>query len=172
MANTYELIATTTIGAGGSSSVVLSAIPSTYTDIQVLISARVTRASTGSTLVVVFNSITSGYSDKTLLGDGSSASSSSSSGADIRDFIVPGANATASTFSNISIYIPNYASANYKSVSIDSVMENNGTTSYSNLTAGLMSNTAAISSMTFTEPNGGSNIAQYSTFSIYGIKNS
>ena len=49
-------------------------------------------------------------------------------------------------------------------------METNGTTSSVALTAGLWSNTAAITSITIT--SGGVNLAQYSTFYLYGIKNS
>jgi len=46
---------------------------------------------------------------------------------------------TANTFSNSQIYIPNYAGSNYKSVSIDQVMENNSGTAYSVFIAGLYS---------------------------------
>jgi hypothetical protein len=42
---------------------------------------------------------------------------------------------TASTFGTADIYVPNYAySGNYKSVSTDSVSENNTTTAYATLT--------------------------------------
>ena len=83
---------------------------------------------------------------------------------------VNGATATANTFANVSIYIPNYTSANYKSVSIDAVTENNATTAYAFLSAGLWSNTAAITSATITNSSG--NYVQYSTAYLYGIKNS
>ena len=172
MANAnFVLLEKITVGAAGASSVTFSGIPQTgYTDLVVKVCARVTRAVTASTIVMVFNGVTSGYTDRTAQGDGASATSSSSSGADIRDMVVPANNATASTFSNQEIYIPNYASSTtYKSVSIDSVMENNATTSYANLTAGLWSNNAAITSIAFSEPNGGSNFAANSTFYLYGV---
>jgi hypothetical protein len=66
------------------------------------------------------------------------------------------------------IYFPNYASATNKSFSIDSVTENNATLANQFLTAGLWSNTAAITSITLLAASG--NLAYYSTASLYGIK--
>jgi hypothetical protein len=65
------------------------------------------------------------------------------------------------------MYIPNYASSNYKSFSIDSVTENNGTVAYQIMHAGVWSNTAAITSLTITAAGG--NLAQYSTATLYGV---
>jgi len=73
-------------------------------------------------------------------------------------------------FSNGSLYIPNYTSSNYKSASSDDVTENNATTAFQYLEAWLWSNTAAITSLTL-QPNLGS-FPQYSSASLYGIKNS
>ena len=84
---------------------------------------------------------------------------------------VPGATATASTFGNGDIYIPNYAGSNYKSASADTVSENNASTGYDDMTAGLWSNTAAITSIAISSFTS-STIIQYSTFYLYGIKNS
>ena len=61
--------------------------------------------------------------------------------------------------------------ANNKSVSIDSVTESNDTSyGYQALVAGLWSNSAAITNITLTPETG--NYAQYSTATLYGIKNS
>jgi hypothetical protein len=78
---------------------------------------------------------------------------------------------TSNTFSNSEIYIPNYAGSNKKSFSADIVMENNATTAFSTLNASLWQGTAAISSLTFFDHNG-NNFVQYSSFYLYGIKNS
>jgi hypothetical protein len=75
---------------------------------------------------------------------------------------------TANTFSSTEIYIPNYASANYKSYSVDQVDEGNQTTVYSHLIAGLWSNTAPINQITFTPTS--YNFVQYSTATLYGIR--
>ena len=84
---------------------------------------------------------------------------------------VPANNATANTFGNHIIYIPNAFGSSYKSVSIDAVSETNATTAYSNIVAGLWSNSAAITSVALTEPNGGSNFATNSTAYLYGVSN-
>lgn len=172
MPNTMTLINSVTVGAGGAASISFSSIPSTYTDLCLVISARVTRSVSASTIVLTFNGSSTGYSQKNLAGNGSSVSSSGSgSQTNLTYMEVPAANATANTFGNHTIYIPNYAGSANKSVSFDTVSENNGTTAYANLNAGLWSNSAAISSMSLTEPNGGSNFVEHSTAYLYGIKN-
>jgi hypothetical protein len=86
-------------------------------------------------------------------------------------YAVPANNATASTFGNASIYIPNYASSNNKSFSGDSVAETNGTTTEMGLDANLWSDSTAISSFQI-YPGDGSLWLQYSSAYLYGIKNS
>jgi hypothetical protein len=81
-----------------------------------------------------------------------------------------GATSTSNTFNNCSIYIPNYAETIVKSVSVDSVTENNATTAYQELIAGLRTTTSPITSLYFTA--GGSDFVIGSTFYLYGIKNS
>ena len=80
-----------------------------------------------------------------------------------------GTNFTASTFDSIDLYIPNYTSSNNKSFSVDSVAENNSATvNQLDLIAGLWSQTAAITSITFTSYNAANFVAN-STFSLYGL---
>jgi hypothetical protein len=45
MATTYTLISSVTVGGGGTSTITLSSIPSTYTDLALLLCGRTTRAS-------------------------------------------------------------------------------------------------------------------------------
>lgn len=170
MANpTYQLIASNTVGSGGVASVTFSSIPQTYTDLIIKYTARNTSTSNTFTQLT-FNGNSSSYSYRGLYGNGASVSSFNASTTYIYVGDMDLSSYTANTFSNEEIYIPNYAGSNYKSVSIDSVNENNATTAASYLTAGLWSNTAAITSVTLT--TGGGNYAQYSTFYLYGIKNS
>jgi hypothetical protein len=165
--NTFVKIATVTVGSGGASSIAFSSIPSTYTDLCLKISARNTDPAAGSPAMYIgFNSSTSSFSNRYLYGNGASATSGTgTTGASIID----GGSNTTSTFASTEIYIPNYTSSNYKSYSIDNVQENNATTAYAVLYAGLWSNTAAITSIQLT---GDANFAQYSTATLYGIKNS
>jgi hypothetical protein len=122
---------------------------------------------------MTFNGSSSGYSNRGLGGNGSSAFSFVNAGsASIEDNATLTDNsATANTFGNGEIYIPNYTGSNNKSVLSDGVGENNGTTSYQFITAGLWSNSAAITSIVLT-PLVGTLFLQYSTATLYGIKNS
>jgi hypothetical protein len=167
MANTYQLISSNTVGSGGAASVTFSSIPGTYTDLLLKASARCTSVSVGEVIYLSFNSSTTTFSSRYLQGDGASASSSTLARFGGNQ---TGANATASTFGNTDLYIPNYTSANNKSYTVDTVTENNATTAYATLIAGLWSTTSAITQIDLT-PGAGS-FVQYSSFYLYGIKNS
>ena len=161
---TNNLISRQTVGSDGAASITFSNIPQTFTDLLIKISTRCSTTTTAGT--VSFNGSTSNFTGIRLYGDGASAAAGSSTSA----VLTNDSSFTASTFANSEIYIPNYASANYKSVSIDGVSENNATTAYAMLNAILWSNTAAITSVTIT-PAGG-NFVEFSTFSLYGISSS
>jgi hypothetical protein len=151
------------------SSISFDNIPQFYTDLVVLVSGRGTRAGFDrDDFFIKFNSVASGYSARLLQGNGASAASAAdSSQAQITRMSMPAATATANTFGNATIYIPNYAGSTNKSVSIDSVTENNGTTAYQQIIAGIMANTEAISSITIVPEV--STIAAGSSISLYGI---
>jgi hypothetical protein len=178
MANTFELIASSTVGSGGAASIDFSSIPATYTDLVMFGSFR--QSGVGETnppigrIELLLNNTNTGnlYSIKMLYGTGSAAGSAGGSGAnrDFYDGASVASGATASTFSNVSYYIPNYAGSNNKSFSIDSVTENNGTAADASLTAGLFASSSAINRLTV-QPYDGSNFVQYSTAYLYGVKN-
>ena len=156
-------IATQTIGSAGASTLSFTSIPQGYTDLMLVTSIRTDNASVGNIVTMSFNSSTSNFSVKILEGNGASVVSGNATN---YGTIFTGASATANTFSNGSIYIPNYTSSNYKSYSVDNVTENNATTAYTDLWAGLWSNTAAITGIGLVF----SSVAQqYSTFTLYGI---
>jgi hypothetical protein len=167
MANTYTLISSVTVGSGGAASMGFTSIPSTYTDLVVKVSARSNRALTVDGILISFNGSTSNFTNRYLEGDGSTAYSAIL--ARLASSAV-GSTATASTYSNAEIYIPNYAGSNFKSLSTDSVTENNATGSLTDLMANLWSDTAAITSITLT-PYIGTLFNQYSTAYLYGISN-
>ena len=169
MPNTFTLIASYTVGASPVTSIDFSSIPSTYTDLCFKISARITRSGyVGDIMNISFNGTSTNESSRRLEGNGSSASSASNSL--LLAYQASTTDATASTFGNAELYIPNYAGSNYKSASNDGVSENNSTTAYAGFAANLWSNTAAINQVTFT-PDSGSNFVQYSTIYLYGVKN-
>lgn len=166
----YIPIATTTVGSGGASSITFSSIPQTYTDLRVVVSPRVSGSASPS-LWMDINETTSNYSGRFISGNGASAGSGTRSYAHIDCGVVNYSTTTSSTFSSHDIYIPNYTSSNNKSISIDVVQESNATTAYMYLLAGLWSNSAAITKLVFTAEDA-SNFAQYSTATLYGIKQS
>jgi hypothetical protein len=168
MATTYEAIATVTVGSGGAANINFTSIPATYTDLAVLLCGRTDRAAIADSVAIRFNDSTTSYTQRTLTGDGSSAGSASETNIDARQ---SGDTATASTFGSATYYIPNYAGSTNKSVSVDSVQENNATEAYMRLSAGLWSNTAAITKITLVSINA-ANFKQYTTATLYGIKNS
>ena len=164
-AQNYVLLERVTVGEAGASSITFNSIPQTgYTDLKVVVSAR-DNDTIGSYVAISFNGVTTNLSSRLLRGSGSAVVSQTET-----TLVYSAGNAnsyTASTFGNSEFYIPNYTSANYKSISADGTNENNATASYMYLTAGLWSSTAAITSITLTP--GAPSFKQYSSFSLYGL---
>ena len=173
MANpTMTLISSQTVGAGGVASVTFSSIPATYTDLKVLCTSR-SDAISGN-YGIKFNGDTgANYNWRYLFGNGAGATSGllSSNNEGVFGQMV-GSSDTSNTFSISELYIPNYASSNQKSFLADAARENNATTAVQIFDTGLWTGTAAITSMTIRPYAGNGNFVQYSTFYLYGIKNS
>ncbi len=166
MPTTYKAIATVTVGSGGAANIEFTSIPATYTDLAVLCSLRSARTNGGADVVIRFNNSSTGFTNRRLLGTGSSVGSDTSewTNGDSDSY-------TASTFSNAQFYIPNYASSNNKSWSVEHVLENNATEAYATLACGLWSNSSAITSIKIYDATN-NNWKQYTTATLYGIKNS
>jgi hypothetical protein len=172
--NTFIKIASVTVGAGGAASIDFSSIPSTYTDLCIKYSTRTDRANFTSDIYIQFNGVmTATYSFRRLYGNGTGPASDTLSNNSAGGFAgtAVGATATASTFGNSEIYIPNYTSANAKSWSSDGVTENNATGVLTAIYAGLWSGTAAITSIAIKDYNS-ANFVQYTTATLYGISKS
>lgn len=169
MANTFELISSTTVSSAVAS-VTLSSIPSTYTDLCLKISARSSNANTfGSGIIYYYNGANSSLSTRRLYGQGNGGLGST--GGTVQYGGMTSANSqTANTFGNSEIYIPNYTGSANKSSSSDGVSENNATNNQMMLSANLWSNTAAITSITLLLEDS-SNFMTNSTFYLYGVKN-
>jgi hypothetical protein len=175
MANTYTLIASSTVGSGGAANFNFTSIPNTYTDLLLVMSARTTYADYSEQILVQFNNdgSTSNYVDRILYGFNTTVGSATRTGnSGPQDFNAVSASNTANTFSNNQLYIPNYASSNYKSYGFETVVENNGTNNTLIMDAGIWKNTSAITSIKASTIQSGSTFVQYSTAYLYGIKNS
>lgn len=164
----YESIATTTVGAGGVSSVTFSSIPSTYAHLQI---RGIVRAATANdALRLQFNSDAgSNYSRHYLYGNGSSAfAAGASSVTSIGTGVFANSSSTSSVFTGLTIDILDYANTSKNStVRTMSGYDTNGS-GFVGLYSGAWFNTAAITSINFFMDSG--NIDQYSQFALYGIK--
>jgi hypothetical protein len=171
MANTYTKIASVTLGSGGAASIDFTSIPSTYTDLCVKYSAR---HSIGTVLLYmrVNGDTGSNYPQRQIYSDSTTPVATAFTGTYFGYYGgTVASNFTANTFSNSEIYIPNYANTSYtKTISVDTVTENNGAESWFGLFAGRWNSTAAITSLSLFYTS--FNQAQYSTATLYGIKNS
>ena len=172
MANTFIKIASVTVGAGGASSIDFTSIPSTYTDLVLLTSTRNNASNEAGEQAIQFNNSSSNLSNRVIYGTGSATGSYATTNA------IPaynnGATSTSNSFNNATYYIPNYAGSTNKSVSSESVFENNATYAAQYIVAGLWSNSAAITSIKLLTSNNATgasaNFVQYSTATLYGIK--
>lgn len=161
----WTKIAHTEVPSGGQANITFSSIPSTYTDLVILASLRSTQASTVEQVRLSINGSTANFTKRFLQGSGSAPNSYS--GSDNQMGYTSAGNDTTSTFGNLMIYIPNYAGSTNKSISADTVDENNGTEAFQVIMASLWSQTTAISSLALSTQNG--NLAQYSSATLYGV---
>lgn len=167
MANTYTLIQSVTVGSGGAASIEFGSIPQTYTDLVVVGSCRTAAAFISNGFYIQFNGSSTNLSWKRLLGNPSVGAQSDSDDAGVLN----GASSTASAFGSFTAHIPNYAGSTNKSMSIDSASESNDVSTRLVLVAGLWSQTSAITSLKIISATSAT-IQQYSSASLYGIKNS
>jgi hypothetical protein len=170
MANTFELIASSTVGSGGAASISFTGIASTYTDLMLMFSCRASNAANYNDTNVTISGGTYGGTGKVLYAINGTTVGTYSPGSDPFFAYVTAGNNTANTFSNGYVYIPNYNSTTNKSLFGDSVGENNGSNTILALSAGLYTSSTAINSITLT-PSASATFVQYSTAYLYGVKN-
>jgi hypothetical protein len=171
VANSYESIATVTVGSGGAASVTFSSIPATYQHLQIRALARTNRAAASDTVYWRFNSDSAtNYTIHSLYGTGTSALTDAGANLNYGYYIgTTAATATASVFAVAVIDILDYKDTNkFKTVKTLHGRDVNGTGDIL-LTSSLWRNTAALSSMTLESQNA-ANISEYSSFALYGIK--
>jgi hypothetical protein len=162
-------IATTTVGSGGVASVDFTSIPQTYTHLQIRSIARSTSANSDDNFHIRFNSdSSSNYSLHYVSGNGTSAIS----GANATDSLViafrgTGNLSTANIFGTGVVDILDYTNTNkYKTTRSLTGHDQNGSGSVW-FFSGHWRSTSAITSISLFSS---SNIAQYSSFALYGVK--
>jgi len=161
--NSYESIATVTVGAGGTSTITFSSIPSDYTHLQVRV---LQKSDSAGDLNFKFNNDSgSNYSRHYLYGDGSSAASG---GVASQTLGYIGYNPSSTIFQASVIDILDYKNTNkYKTVRSLVGTDTNGG-GYVIFSSSLWLSTSAITTITFNQ--GSNTISQYSQFALYGIK--
>ena len=174
----YDSIATTTVGAGGASSIIFSSIPSTYTHLQIRGIAKWTYAGNtspdSSVVSLRFNSDSgTNYAYHTLTGNGTSAFSYSGTAV---NKAICGYSTAINSYSNYAnmfgaqvIDILDYTNTN-KNTTIRTLsgVDVNTSGGNANLTSALWLNTAAITSIEIVPDY--PSWAQYTSFTLYGIK--
>jgi hypothetical protein len=169
MPTTYTLISSSVLGST-TGSVTFSSIPSTFTDLVLRVGGRFDGNS--SSFEITFNGITSSVYRNTYLNtNGSTLESSNSGGGQVYIMGVNTSPSTADTFGSIEVYIPNYLVSANKPFSSFGVTENNATTAFTEMSAVLFTNTAAITSIKI-DGGGAYFFVPGSSFYLYGIKNS
>lgn len=180
MPATYTLIASTIYTSNGSSNVVFSSIPNTYTDLVVRGSVKSTSTSTGSIGVSLRLNADSStlYSYTRVYGESSPAVGSTRATA-LTSSQLARTTSTADTgstniFNNFEFYIPNYNSSVAKCVSgvygwVQNSTSHTGALDYTGAHAGLYTGTTAITTVTLVTTTG---FASGSSFYLYGISNS
>jgi hypothetical protein len=171
MPTTYVNISTQTLGSTVAS-VTFSAIPQTYTDLELRMSLRSSTGGTAfSSLQPTFNGATSTYSANYFEGNNATAFAGSFNNQSFfrTDANYAGISTVANDFSIHEIYIPNYTLTTNKTIMWFDAVNDNNTTQKVLGTAGIFIDTNALTSITLT---GQFNFVAGSTFYLYGIKNS
>ena len=161
-----ELIERIEVGTGGASSITFSSIPQTFTDLVLVLSGRTNRSTVYSDILIKLNSSTANFTHRQLYGTGSSTASWTASAGYLG--AISANTSTANTHGSMSIYIPNYAGATAKSISADSVSENNATAAQAAIGAILWNSTTAITSVEL-YPDASASFQEFSSASLYGI---
>jgi len=171
----YESIATTTVGSGGSSTITFSSISSNYKHLQIRAFARNTSTGNDAFVLLRFNGTggsTFQYATHYLIGTGSATAvgANAPSVTDIFSTVTwgSGSSMNSNVFSAGIIDILDYTSTSKnKTVRTLTGVDGNGIGQI-DLTSGFWNNTNAVTQI-YLIPQGG-NFAQYSHFALYGIK--
>ena len=170
MANTYTLISSNVL-TSTTASVTFSSIPATYTDLVLKYNARSSYSSSSvGWLYTTFNGASTLFSSLWIENNfGTAGTSLLNNTSEMYPGIIPFLSYASNIFGTAEMYIPSYASSEYKPLSISSAVEQKSSSGDVKAVSASWSNTAAITSIKMT-PEFGS-LVSGSSFYLYGIKN-
>lgn len=157
-------ISTITVGVGGTNTIQFTSIPDSYDDLYIIASTR--NSSTLEHVLIGFNGSTSNFTGRYVTGYNTNTASG-----EYARYIgnTSTSTYTANTFGITNIYIPNYTSSQYKSISGESSGENNSAVYWTTVfSSNVWSSGSAITSIELTNETG-STILEGSTATLYGI---
>lgn len=162
-----QLVETIEVGSGGAASLEFTSIPDTGTDLVVKFSGRYSNLSSAQIQINLNgDTTTSNYTYQLLRGSSSTASAINSSnttyGATMNE-----QSDTASCFSNVELYFPNYNSSLVKTWLMTGVRSQNSSSQTIHNVAYKWNNSNAITSIKLASSSG--DLAQYSIASLYMI---
>lgn len=160
------LVGTTTL-TSSSGGVTFDNLPQTGKDL--LLVASIRHSSTSNSTELRLNGSGTTFTRITLRGTGAAASSTSAAEPTLADTATDGNNTTANTFSSVQIYISNYATSANKSISVDTVTENNQVSTQVGQRIVAMNWATASAITTFRIQAETFTLAAQSTFSLYII---
>lgn len=145
-------------------------IPQTYQDLFVVFQTRGTNAGTDEYLLCQFNGSSTGHSWTTLVGDGSTASSSRNSPGGIGPAyfycgLMPGGNATAGLYATTTMHLLNYANTSTNKTALWRFGADRNGSGQTSVNVALFASTAGINRIFILGSNGTSGAA-----TLYGIR--
>ena len=173
LTGSYDALATVTVPSGGTTGITFAGIPQGYKHLQIRAIARTTDSSYNQ-LKVRYNGDTSAnYSSHILEGDGSAtgaiAYTGATNGVQMWMGLQSGTGQTAGVFGANILDVLDYSNVNKNKTTRSLAGTDGNGSGYVWFSSGLWMSTSAVNSITFTT-EGGNNFAQYSSFSLYGVK--
>lgn len=160
---TMKLISSAIV-SGSPADISITGIPQTYTDLQIIVSARARTTANPNSLVFYVNGYAqTAKSYRFMRGNGGSVNTGTGSetiAGDLTDI--------SDIFNSVSIYIPNYTSSTTKIMVSQSVTEGNTATGYSAMWMNKF-DSSAISSVQFGDGSVGGGLGVGSQVWVYGI---
>jgi hypothetical protein len=165
----YESIATTTVGAGGASSITFSSIPAGYQHLQIRYIGRTASSGNANINLNINGDTTTSSVWHVLYGVGGGAAVYAFDSA----YIIAGQTATSAVDANVFgagvIDILDYKNTSKNKTVRSLTGSSNKSTGITYFSSGQWRNTNAITSLAFTTGDA-TNFAQYTQFALYGIK--